>query len=152
MSFGAVTAEIYIRSTRREDTLATVDFLVKLSEGGATLELAIGTGRVALPLADRGVPVAGIDFSPEMVEKLRSKPGGDRIPVTIGNFADLSVSGSYRLVYLIFNTLFNLLTQEEQVCCFENVAAHLNLDVRFVVEAITPAFLTRLRDDQYETA
>lgn len=84
-----------------------------------------------------------------MVARLRAKPGGDGISVTIGNFADVPVPDSYRLIFVVFNTLFNLLTQDDQLRCFENVAAHLTEDGRFVVEAQVPIFLTRLRDDQY---
>jgi SAM-dependent methyltransferase len=96
--------------------------------------------------------VDGIELSPAMVAKLRAKPGGDRISVTIGDFADVPVEGSYRLIYVVFNTLFNLLTQDDQVRCFENVASHLGDDGSFVVEAFVPAFLIRLRDDQYVDA
>jgi len=155
MSYGEETAEIYDAEPdagQREETEASVSFLESLSGGGPALELAIGTGRVALPLAARGVRVDGIDFSPSMVAKLRAKPGGDQLAVTIGNFADVPVQGSYRLIFLVFNTLFNLLTQDEQVRCFENVAAHLTDDGAFVVEAFVPTFLTRLRDDQYVNA
>jgi cyclopropane fatty-acyl-phospholipid synthase-like methyltransferase len=155
MSYGEETAEIYDAEPdagQREETEASVSFLERLSGGGPALELAIGTGRVALPLAARGVRVDGIDFSPSMVAKLRAKPGGDQLAVTIGNFADVAVQGSYRLIFLVFNTLFNLLTQDEQVRCFENVAAHLTDDGAFVVEAFVPTFLTRLRDDQYVNA
>ena len=155
MSYGEETAEIYDAEPdagQREETEASVSFLESLSGGGPALELAIGTGRVALPLAARGVRVDGIDFSPSMVAKLRAKPGGDQLAVTIGNFADVPVQGSYRLIFLAFNTLFNLLTQDEQVRCFENVAAHLTDDGAFVVEAFVPTFLTRLRDDQYVNA
>ncbi|MGI8825249.1 MAG: class I SAM-dependent DNA methyltransferase [Chloroflexota bacterium] len=119
---------------------------------GAALELAIGTGRIALPLAARGVHVDGIDISPAMVARLRAKPGGGQISVTMGDFADVPVSGTYRLIFVVFNTLFNLLTQHDQVRCFENVAAHLTADGSFVVEAFVPAYLTRLRDDQYVDA
>lgn len=151
-SFGEEVAEIYDDVSPRADTPATVAFLEQLAGGGPALELAIGTGRVALPLAARGVRVDGVDISREMVAKLRAKPGGDQISVTIGNFADVPVKGSYRLVFVVFNTLFNLLTQEEQVRCFENVAAHLTEDGSFVVEAFVPSFLIRLRDDQYVDA
>ena len=116
------------------------------------LELAIGTGRIALPLAARGVRVDGIDLSTAMVDRLRAKPGGDELHVTIGDFADVAVEGRYRLVYVVFNTLFNLLTQDDQVRCFVNVAAHLTDDGAFVVEAAVPGPLFRLRDDQYVDA
>jgi cyclopropane fatty-acyl-phospholipid synthase-like methyltransferase len=155
MSYGEDTAEVYDAEPdagQREETEASVSFLEQLAGGGPALELAIGTGRVALPLAARGVRVDGIDFSAPMVAKLRAKPGGDQLAVTIGNFADVPVQGSYRLIFLVFNTLFNLLTQDEQVRCFENVAAHLTEDGSFVVEAFVPTFLTRLRDDQYVNA
>jgi SAM-dependent methyltransferase len=112
------------------------------------LELAVGTGRIALPLAARGIRVDGVDISPAMVEQLRTKPGGDRISVTIGDFADVPVAGTYRLIYVVFNTMFNLLTQEDQVRCFENVAAHLTDDGSFVIEADVAGFLHRLPDDQ----
>ncbi len=155
MSFGEDDAEIYDTEpdiSQRKDTLATVTFLEQLAGGGPAPELAIGTGRVALPLAARGVRVDGIDFSPAMIAKLRAKPGGDRIAVMMGNFADVPVQGTYRLVFVVFNTLFNLLTQDDQVRCFENVAARLTDDGSFVVEAFVPTCLTRLRTDQYVDA
>ncbi|MDX6550017.1 MAG: hypothetical protein QOJ31_701 [Gaiellales bacterium] len=151
MSFGKDAAAIY-DDVPRGDEPETVAFLERLAGGGPALELAVGTGRIALPLAARGVQVDGIDISTAMVAKLREKPGGDQIAVTIGDFADVPVAGSYRLIYVVFNTLFNLLTQDEQVRCFENVAAHLSGDGSFVVEAFVPTFLTRLRDDQYVDA
>jgi SAM-dependent methyltransferase len=151
-SFDEDVAESYDDVTQRADTAATVAFLEQLAQGAPVLELAIGTGRVALPLAARGVRVDGVELSPAMVAKLRAKPGGDRLTVTIGDFADVPVVGSYRLVFVVFNTLFNLLTQDDQVRCFENVASHLTDDGSFVVEAFVPSFLTRLRSDQYVDA
>lgn len=151
MSFGEDVAGTY-DDVQRGDEVEAVGFLEKLANSGPALELAVGTGRIALPLAARGVPVEGIDISPAMVAQLRAKPGGDRIPVTIGDFADVPVSGEYRLIFVVFNTLFNLLTQEDQVRCFVNVAAHLTEDGSFVVEANVPSFLYRLRDDQYVDA
>lgn len=112
--------------------------LADLAPGGMALELAIGTGRIALPLAGRGVEVHGIDISERMVAKLRSKAGGDRIPVTMGDFADVGVDGRYGLVYVVFNTFFALLTQTEQVRCFRNVASHLIPGGVFVLEAFVP--------------
>jgi SAM-dependent methyltransferase len=150
--FGEETAEVYDAVSDRADTAVTVDFLADLAGGGPVLELAVGTGRVALPLAGRGVRVDGIDISPAMIARLRAKPGAERIAVTIGDFADVAVPGRYRLIYVVFNTFFNLLTQDDQVRCFENVAAHLTEDGAFVVEAFVPTFLTRLRDDQYVDA
>lgn len=102
------------------------------------LELAIGTGRVALPLRARGVDVSGIDISEEMVAKLRAKPGGEAIPVTMGDFADVAVDDSFPLIYLPFNTIFGLLTQERQVECFQNVAAHLEPGGRFILDCFVP--------------
>jgi SAM-dependent methyltransferase len=150
-SFGEDTAAIY-DDTPRGDEEAAVAFLEQLAGGGPALELAIGTGRIALPLAARGVRVDGIDLSSPMVARLRAKPGGDQIKVTMGNFADVPVSGTYRLVYVVYNTLYNLLTQDEQVRCFQNVAAHLADDGVFLVEASVPGDLLRLRDHQYVAA
>ncbi len=115
-----------------------VDFLAELAGDGAALELGIGTGRIALPLARRGVPVHGIDLSAAMVERLRAKPGADAIGVTIGDFATTRVDRRFRVAYLVFNTIMNLTTQEEQVACFRNVAAHLEPGGAFVVEVMVP--------------
>jgi SAM-dependent methyltransferase len=150
-TFGERFAEVYDEGPEREDTPATVAFLEKLAGGGPALELAVGTGRVALPLAARGVQVDGIDISPEMVAKLHAKPGSDRVTVTLGDFADVPVAGKYQLIYVVYNTLFNLVTQDDQVRCFQNVAAHLTDDGVFVVEAFVPD-LTRFVNDQYVEA
>ena len=115
-----------------------VDLLAGLAGDGAALELGIGTGRIALPLARRGVPVHGIDLSGAMVARLRAKPGGAEIPVAIGDFATTRVEGSFRLAYLVFNTINNLTTQDEQVACFRNVAAHLEPGGCFVIEVGVP--------------
>ena len=120
------------------DTDRALDLLAELAGPGPVLELAVGTGRIALPLAGRGIEVHGIDASEAMVAKLRAKPGGEAIPVTIGNFADVGVEGSYSLVYLVFNTLFALDSQDEQVRCFENVEAHLTDGGVFVIDAFVP--------------
>ncbi len=117
---------------------ATVDFLAAFAGSGPALELGIGTGRVALPLASRGVTVAGIDLSEEMVARLRAKPGGDAVEVAIGDFATTRVEGSFTLAYLVFNTIGNLTTQEAQVACFRNVASHLAPGGRFVIELGVP--------------
>jgi SAM-dependent methyltransferase len=116
----------------------TVDFLVAHANGGPVLELGIGTGRIALPLTGRGLAVHGIDMSRAMVARLRAKPGGEDIPVTIGDFATTKVDGSFALAYLVFNTILNLTTQAAQVACFRNVAAHLRPGGRFVIEVIVP--------------
>jgi SAM-dependent methyltransferase len=121
------------------ETIArTVDVLAELADGGAALELGIGTGRIALPLAARGLPVHGIDLSEPMVAQLRAKRGGDAISVTIGDFATTRVDGTFRLVYLVYNTINNLTTQDAQVACFENAAAHLEPGGCFVVEVGVP--------------
>ena len=116
-----------------------VDFLVELAGEGRALELAIGTGRIALPLAQRGVPVHGIDMSKAMVARLREKPGGEDIGVTIGDFATTTVEGTFSVAYLVFNTIQNLTTQAGQVACFRNVAAHLEPGGCFVIEVGVPS-------------
>ena len=116
----------------------TVEFLAALAGEGPVLELGIGTGRIALPLSQRGVSVSGIDLSDAMVARLRAKPGGDRIDVAIGDFATTRVDGSFALAYLVFNTINNLTTQDDQVACFENVAAHLVPGGCFVIEVGVP--------------
>src|SRR5438046_1635794 len=116
----------------------TVDFLAALAGTGAALELGIGTGRIALPLAERGVQLHGIDLSEAMVAKLEAKPGAERIGVTIGDFATTRVEGTFSLAYLVFNTINNLTTQDAQVACFQNVAAHLRDGGCFVIEVGVP--------------
>jgi SAM-dependent methyltransferase len=115
-----------------------VDLLVGLAGSGRALELGIGTGRIALPLAQRGVPVHGIELSNAMAARLRAKPGGEDIGVTIGDFANTSVEGTFSLAYLVFNTIMNLTAQAEQVACFRNVAAHLEPGGCFVIEVGVP--------------
>ncbi|HZA20822.1 MAG TPA: class I SAM-dependent methyltransferase [Actinomycetota bacterium] len=115
-----------------------VDLLVELAGSGRALELGIGTGRIALPLAQRGVPVHGIDLSNSMVKRLREKQDGEDIGVTIGDFATTSVDGSFSVAYLVFNTIHNLTTQAAQVACFRNVAAHLEPGGCFVIEVGVP--------------
>ena len=152
MPFSGRGAEEYDSLAVRGDEEDAAAFLAALAGDGPALELAIGTGRIGLRLAARGVRVDGVDLSPDMVAQLRAKPGGAALHVTIGDFADVPVEGSYRLIYVVFNTLFNLLTQDDQVRCFENVAAHLDPDGVFVVEAIGPTFLELLDHDQYVRA
>src|SRR5918999_1914922 len=115
-----------------------VDFLAELAGDGAALELGIGTGRIALPLAARGIRVHGIDLSEAMVARLRAKPGADRIGVTIGDFATAAVDGRFSVAYLVANTIMNLTTQDEQVACFRNAAAHLEPGGCFVIEVLVP--------------
>jgi SAM-dependent methyltransferase len=113
-----------------------VDFLAELARGGRALELGVGTGRVAIPLAERGVEVVGIDASDRMIEKLRAK--SDRVAILKGEMADVAADGEFDLVYVVFNTFFAMLTQEEQVRCFANVAQRLTADGAFVIQAFVP--------------
>ncbi|MFI6493806.1 class I SAM-dependent DNA methyltransferase [Streptomyces sp. NPDC050564] len=140
--FGELVAAAYDESSA--DMFApsvvepVVDVLTGLAGGGRALELGIGTGRIALPLARRGVPVHGMDLSRAMVTRLRAKPGGDAIGITIGDFATTRVDGRFSVAYLLFNTIMNLTTQEAQVACFRNVAAHLEPGGSFVIEVMVP--------------
>ena len=144
-----------------------VEFLAELASDGSALELGIGTGRIALPLAQRGIRVHGIDLSEAMVAQLRAKPGADKIDVTIGDFATTTVERRFSVAYLVFNTIMNLTSQDEQVACFQNVAAHLQPGGCFVIEVGIPdlqrlppgetvqAFTvtpTRLGFDEYDVA
>jgi SAM-dependent methyltransferase len=141
--FGERVAERYDESSAEMFDPAVVDpavnFLAKLAGSGAALELGIGTGRIALPLAQRGIPVHGIDLSEAMVARLRAKLGAEGIGVTIGDFATTTVEGTFSLAYLVFNTINNLTTQDEQIACFQNVAAHLEPGGCFVIEVGVPA-------------
>ena len=128
---------------------AAVDYLAELAGDGSALELGIGTGRIALPLVERGVQVHGIDLSEAMVARLRAKPGGDGIPVAIGDFATPHVEGKFELTYVVFNTIMNLRTQERQVACFENVAAHLDGGGCFVVEIMLPELQRLPRGERF---
>lgn len=115
-----------------------IDALTELAHGGRALELGVGTGRVALPLSAKNVEVHGIDASASMVARLREKAGGGRVTVTQGNFAEVAVEGTFALIYIVFNTFFMLVSQEDQVQCFRNVAQHLAPDGCFVLEAFVP--------------
>lgn len=115
-----------------------VEFLAELTGTGGALELGIGTGRIALPLAQRGVPVHGIELSKAMVAKMRAKPGGEEIGVAIGDFATTTVDGTFSVVYLVWNTIMNLTSQAAQVACFRNAAAHLEPGGCFVIEVAVP--------------
>jgi hypothetical protein len=136
-SFGPDVAAHYDDNPRGDEEAAAT-FLSAVARGRGALEFAIGTGRIALPLATRGVQVDGIELSPHMVERLRAKPGGDQINVTIGDMSIAPTGHRYGLVYLVFNTIFNLLTADGQIRCFENAARHLMDDGYFVVEAALP--------------
>ena len=140
--FGARVAATYdqdLGGSARAIVGPTVELLRELAQGGRALEFAIGTGRIALPLAQRGVPVAGIELSRAMVERLRAKEGGTGIEVAIGDMAATRVPGRFALVYLVFNTINNLTTQEAQIACFANAAAHLQPGGRFLVEVGVPS-------------
>jgi SAM-dependent methyltransferase len=115
-----------------------VDLLAELAGDGAALELGVGTGRMALPLSDRGVPVHGIDISSAMLDQLQAKPGAERLALTVGDFATTRVGRTFRLAYLVYNTISNLTTQDEQVACFENVARHLEPGGWFLIECVVP--------------
>lgn len=136
--YGDCWADVYDEWHGDLDPALAAEFLAGLAGGGPALELAIGTGRVALPLAARGVAVEGIDASQAMVDRLRAKPGGDAIQVTIGDMAEVGVAGPFRLVYLVFNTLFGLLSQERQADCFRNAARVLGPGGMFVIECFVP--------------
>ena len=137
--FAGPVAERYDESTADMPVEPVVDFLAARAGDGAALELAIGTGRIALPLAQRGIRVAGIDLSPDMVAQLRKKPGGAGIPVEIGDYATTHVEGTFSLVYIVFNSISNQTTQDAQVASFENAAAHLEPGGCFVVEVGFPS-------------
>ncbi|HJU93928.1 MAG TPA: class I SAM-dependent methyltransferase [Pyrinomonadaceae bacterium] len=136
-TYGERVASVYDEWFSEYDPHA-IDTLADLAQNGRALELGIGTGRIALPLSERNVEVHGIDAAPSMISRLRSKPGSERITVTTGSFADIPVDGEFALVYVVFNTFFALPSQEEQVRCFRNVAAHLTPDGCFVIEAFVP--------------
>jgi SAM-dependent methyltransferase len=117
---------------------AAINVLAELAGRGRALELGIGTGRIAMPLLARNVEVHGVDSAPSMVARLRAKPDGNRVPISLGNFADVSIDGEFALVYVVFNTFFALSSQDEQVRCFRNVAKHLGPGGCFVIEAFVP--------------
>jgi SAM-dependent methyltransferase len=140
--FGERVAERYDETSADMFNPAMVDpvveFLAELAADGSALELGIGTGRIALPLSKRGIRVHGIDLSEAMVARLRAKSGSDQIEVTIGDFATTTVEGPFSVAYLVFNTIMNLTSQDEQVACFQNVAAHLQPGGCFVIEVGIP--------------
>jgi SAM-dependent methyltransferase len=145
--YGDRWAAVYDDHHKQMDPGPAVGFLAGLAGDGRVLELAIGTGRVALPLAARGVSVEGVDASAAMVERLRAKPGGESVPVTMDDMAEVPVSGRFRLVYLVSNTLFGLLSQQRQAQCFGNVARALEPGGMFVIECFVPD-LARFDRDQ----
>ncbi len=136
--YGERWASVYDELHAAMDPTAAADTLARLGGDGRVLELGVGTGRLALPLAERGVAVHGIDASEAMVARLRDKPGGTSIPVTVGDFALVPVPGEYSLIYVVFNTFFALLDQDRQVECFRNVAERLAPGGAFVLECFVP--------------
>jgi SAM-dependent methyltransferase len=136
-TYGERIAAVYDDLYQTYDEQA-ISILSELAGSEPALELGIGTGRVALPLRQKGVRVHGIDASTAMLDKLRAKPGGDDIPLTVGNFAEVGVTGRFSLIYVLFNTFYALLTQDEQIRCFENVAQHLAPEGVFLIEAFVP--------------
>ena len=137
-TFGELNAEDYDELHDPGTTDECVNLIAELAGSGTVLELAVGTGRIALPLTERGLSVHGIEGSERMVSKLKAKPGGESIPVVVGDFADVAVDGTYDFVFLVFNTLFNLTSQDDQVRCFHNVAERLRDGGAFLVEAVIP--------------
>ncbi len=151
--FDAEVAPDYDRASaymfKDEVLIPTVNLLAELAGGGRALEFAIGTGRVALPLRERGVPVSGLELSRAMVDQLAAKPGSDEIPVTIGDMATTRVDGEFSLVYLVYNTITNLLEQNQQVACFRNAAAHLEPGGRFLIEVVVPGLRRLAMGERY---
>jgi len=116
----------------------SVTVLAELARGGRALELGVGTGRIALPLVAANVEVHGVDASPAMIARLRSKSGGEQVRIVMGNYADVPIDGEFELIYIVFNTFFALTSQDEQVRCFQNVASHLTPNGCFLIEAFVP--------------
>lgn len=137
-TFGELNADEYDLLHNPGTTEAAIELLSEFALPGRTLELAIGTGRVALPLAERGCRIEGVEASPLMVEKLRQKPGGHGIPVTIGDMSEVKADGMFDFIFLIFNTLYNLTSQAAQVKCFQNAASMLAPGGAFLIEAFVP--------------
>jgi SAM-dependent methyltransferase len=142
-SFGRDASLRYDAEDTRGDEEETVSFLARLAGHQEALELAVGTGRIALPLTRAGVSVDGVELSRHMVDRMREKPGGDQVKVTIGDMSRVSTGRSYGLVYLVYNTIGNLLTQDDQVLCFEKAARHLTDDGVFVLECRVPTAPSR---------
>lgn len=145
-TYGDRIAEVYDEMASSYEE-ACIDRLFDLAKEGPVLELGIGTGRIALPLHHKGVDVHGIDSSKKMLEKLQSKPGGKGIPLTVGNFGDIPVEGKFSLIFVVFNTFYALLTQDEQIRCFQNAAQHLKPGGVFLIDAFVPD-LARFTDHQ----
>lgn len=150
-TFGTLNADDYDALHDPGTTDQAVALISEIAGSGRILELAIGTGRVALPLAAKGHEIMGIDGSPEMVAKMREKPGGPDIPVVIGDMADVGVDGPFDHIFLIFNTLFNLPDQDTQIRCFRNVSERLAPGGTFLIEAFVPDFSEYVHDQRVRT-
>jgi SAM-dependent methyltransferase len=151
-TYGERMAEVYDRWPGvPQNTDAIVAGLLRLAGSGPILELGIGTGRIALPLAQHGLDVHGIDASAAMAAQLRQKPGGEHVPVTLGNFADMAIEGRFTLIFVVFNTFFGLLSQDDQVRCMQGVTQHLTDDGVFVLEAFVPDLTRYDRGQRVET-
>ncbi|WP_041290239.1 class I SAM-dependent DNA methyltransferase [Kribbella flavida] len=148
-AFGPAVSSWYDQTPRGDEDV-TVALLAELAHGDSALEFAVGTGRIALPLAERGLRVDGVELSTDMIDQLRSKPGGAELTVLHGDMTTTTTGRTYPLVYLVFNTIFNLLTQDDQIRCFENAARHLGDDGVFLVEAAVPS--AWLPSNQYVNA
>ncbi|MDJ0920209.1 MAG: class I SAM-dependent methyltransferase [Henriciella sp.] len=146
-TFGKLYADEYDKLHNPGTTTASVNLIAELAGSSRLLELAIGTGRMALPLVEKGFELEGVEGSPDMVDKMRAKPGGADIPVLIADMADFEIGRSFEFAFLVFNTLFNLTSQAAQVQCFQSVARHLEPGGRFLVETFVPD-LTRF--DEYQ--
>ena len=144
-SFGYEESKRYDAVEVRGDEQETVAFLARLADERNALEFAVGTGRIALPLTRAGLRVDGIELSPDMVDRLRGKPGGDQIEVVVGDMSRVTTGRTYGLVYLVFNSIGNVLTQDDQVLCFQNAARHLDADGVFVLECRVPTAPARPR-------
>ncbi len=136
-TYGERIADIYDNWYSSPEELS-VALLCDLAQHGRVLELGIGTGRIALPLKGKGIDIYGIDASPSMVKKLHAKSDGKKIPVTLGDFAEVSVEGKFDLIFIVFNTFFALTTQEKQLICLQNIAQHLTREGVFLIEAFVP--------------
>ncbi|GAA0712659.1 class I SAM-dependent methyltransferase [Dactylosporangium roseum] len=145
--FGEVWAPLYDHMFDRDDTADAVPALIKLADGGRVLELGIGTGRLAIPMAEAGLDVHGVEASPAMAEQMRAKPGGDRIPVTIGDFTQVRAEGRFDFIFCAYNTFFALPTQDDQCRFMTNAATQLAPDGRLLVEVFVPD-LGKFHDDQ----
>lgn len=149
--YGDRVASIYDTEYAPPDPSQVVTCLARLAKGGAVLELGMGTGRVALPLHAQGIPIEGVELSGAMIEQLKSKPGGDQIPVVQGDFAEVCPAGPFTLIFAAYNTFFHLETQEKQIGCFRRMADRLQPGGQFVIECFVPDQTRLAQDNAVET-